>query len=248
MFHSFKHSAIAASAIIASFGAATAAEATIYNVTSAGLYSYGTVNMAGTITGYGGYNSNVYAGALVLQGTTDGGQNFSVITFCFDLLHSINVGFNAQTGVSYSFSSQPVSTDLSSGGGNGNALTAAQIEQMSGLANLGAWMFTNNVSDLTARISAIQAAIWSVEYGLAASNFSAANASTYYADYLGRSFPGAATRVLVASDAQGQLIGNVQGVGLGNVPEPETWALMIVGFGLVGISSRRRKAATQVLA
>ncbi len=29
---------------------------------------------------------------------------------------------------------------------------------------------------------------------------------------------------------------------LGSVPEPATWALMIVGFGLVGTVSRRRKA------
>lgn len=26
------------------------------------------------------------------------------------------------------------------------------------------------------------------------------------------------------------------------VPEPQTWALMIVGFGLVGVAARRRKA------
>ena len=29
----------------------------------------------------------------------------------------------------------------------------------------------------------------------------------------------------------------------GGVPEPATWALMIVGFGLVGVSMRRPKAA-----
>jgi hypothetical protein len=28
-----------------------------------------------------------------------------------------------------------------------------------------------------------------------------------------------------------------------SVPEPQSWALMIVGFGLVGGASRRRKAA-----
>jgi hypothetical protein len=27
------------------------------------------------------------------------------------------------------------------------------------------------------------------------------------------------------------------------IPEPATWALMIVGFGMVGVAARRRKAA-----
>jgi PEP-CTERM motif len=31
-------------------------------------------------------------------------------------------------------------------------------------------------------------------------------------------------------------------IGLGGVPEPATWAMFIVGFGLVGVSLRRRRA------
>ena len=34
----------------------------------------------------------------------------------------------------------------------------------------------------------------------------------------------------------------------GAVPEPASWALMIVGFGMVGVSARRRKASTAVAA
>ena len=34
----------------------------------------------------------------------------------------------------------------------------------------------------------------------------------------------------------------------GAVPEPASWALMIVGFGMVGVSARRRKASTAVTA
>lgn len=227
---------------------ASAASAVTYHVASAGLYTYGTVNMAGSIAGYGPFNRNEYAGAVVLQGTTDGGKPFTVTTYCFDILHNISVGFGYQANVNYNFSMQPVSNDLTGNGGTGNALSSTQIERMSGLANLGAWMFANNVSNLTARMSAIQAAIWSVEYGFTASNFSAPNALGYYNTYMARSFPGATTRVLVSSDAQGQILGNMQGLGIGSVPEPEAWALMVIGFGLVGAGMRRRSPVNTVLA
>ncbi len=41
-----------------------------------------------------------------------------------------------------------------------------------------------------------------------------------------------------------RIVGMTSGSGLSVVPEPGTWALMIVGFGLVGGMTRRRNAAT----
>ena len=227
---------------------ASGASATIFNVTSAGLYNYGTVQMAGTIPGYGAIDRNEYAGILVLQGTTDTAAPFSLTTYCFDILHNIGVGFGGQTGVNYTFSSASLANDLSGNAGTGNPLSANQVERMSGLARLGSYMFTKNVSDLSSRMAAIQAAIWSVEYGITASNFSSPTAQGFYNSYIGRSFPGAKTPVLVASNAQGQIIGNIQGQGLGAVPEPETWALMVLGFGLVGVNARRRSPTRTVAA
>jgi len=244
MFRSFATAAIAATAL---FGVATTAKATIYNVTSAGLYHYGKVDLAGSVNGTP-FNRSEFAGAIVLKGTTAGGQAFSVITYCFDILHSINVGFKQQANVNYIFSSQPVTNDLTGSGGTGNALSIIQIERMSGLANLGAWMMTSNASNLSARMSAIQAAIGSVEYNLAASNFTVPNALGFYNDFMARNFTGASTRVLVSSNAQGQLIGNIQGLGIGSVPEPENWALMIIGFGLIGVARRRQRPAAATIA
>ncbi|MBM6577743.1 PEP-CTERM sorting domain-containing protein [Microvirga sp. SRT01] len=34
--------------------------------------------------------------------------------------------------------------------------------------------------------------------------------------------------------------------GIGAVPEPSTWAMMIVGFGMVGGAMRRRRVSTKV--
>ena len=233
-------SILAVAAAVAIFGGATSATATVFNVNTAGLYSYGTVNMAGSIAGHGAFNRNEFAGALVLTGTTDAGKPFSVVTYCFDILHNINVGFNGPAAVSYTFKSLPVTNDLSGNGGTGNALSTSQIERMSGLARLGASLFAVNASNLQARMTAIQAAIWTVEYGLTASSFSPAGAQGYYDAYLAKSFPGASVPVLVASNAQGQIIGNIQGLGIGSVPEPASWALMIIGFGMVGVTARRR--------
>ncbi len=244
MLRSISLTAIAATLLVS----ATGASATIFNVTSAGLYNYGTVRMTGSIPGYGSFDRNEYAGILMLKGTTDTAAPFSLTTYCFDILHNISVGFGGQGGVNYTFTSAPLANDLSGNGGTGNALSATQIERMSGLAQLGSYMFTKNVSDLSSRMAAIQAAIWSVEYSLAASGFSSPTAQGFYSNYMGRSFPGATTPVLVASNAQGQILGNVQGQGLGAVPEPETWALMVLGFGLVGVSSRRRSPTRTVTA
>jgi len=32
----------------------------------------------------------------------------------------------------------------------------------------------------------------------------------------------------------------------GEVPEPATWAMMLVGFGAIGMATRRRNAAVRV--
>lgn len=37
-------------------------------------------------------------------------------------------------------------------------------------------------------------------------------------------------------------------IGVGNVPEPASWALMIVGFGMVGAAARRRRTAVTAYA
>ena len=44
-------------------------------------------------------------------------------------------------------------------------------------------------------------------------------------------------------DNQGPLLDNIS-LSIAAVPEPATWAMMILGFGLIGASLRRRKAAS----
>ncbi len=50
-----------------------------------------------------------------------------------------------------------------------------------------------------------------------------------------------------AASATGTISADVTG-GPGGIPEPGTWAMMIAGFGLVGLSRRRQRSATVVAA
>ncbi len=241
-------SGAAFAALVAVTTFATAAQASTYTVTTAGVYNYGTVRMTGTIAGFGCFDRTENAGPIVLKGVTDTGKPFSIITYCFDILHNINVGFGYQAGVNYLYTSGAATSDLSGSSGTGNALSATQIERMSGLAHLGASLYAHNARNLTARMSAIQSAIWTTEYGFTASQFSAPGAQAYYTGYQARSFPGASVPVLVSRDAQGQVIGAIQAQGIGSVPEPASWALMIIGFGAIGVSARRRQQLSAVAA
>lgn len=51
----------------------------------------------------------------------------------------------------------------------------------------------------------------------------------------------------LGSDNVGVIIDDVS-LSIGAVPEPSAWAMMILGFGVVGAAARRRKARAQTLA
>lgn len=57
-----------------------------------------------------------------------------------------------------------------------------------------------------------------------------------------------ALTTVIQPDQQFQGSGNVAGTFAGTVPEPATWGMMIMGFGLVGFTARHRRHKSQVLA
>ncbi len=236
-------------AALLAFGTASPAAAATLTVNSAGAYNLGSVQLDGTIAGYGPFSRGEVGGPVVLQGTTSSGKPFSVITYCFDLLHNISVGFGYQASVNYTFSTAPMSTDNITGPGTGNILTLSQVQKMSGLAKLGARLFLNGSPNLNDAMPAIQAAIWNSEYGLTAT-LANPSAQALYEHYRGLSFTGATVPGLVARNAQGLIIGAQQSLALahGAVPEPASWALLITGFGAVGVAARRRRAGRAVTA
>ncbi len=65
--------------------------------------------------------------------------------------------------------------------------------------------------------------------------------ATASADLFGRIDSGSNTLVTTIRNTPGSTGGFI-GIGVGGVPEPASWAMLIVGFGMVGAAARRRTA------
>lgn len=187
------------------------------------------------VSDVGVYNFN--PAAIVGQGThaaTGIIFNNSFLVFCVDLQHNIGVGhFNTPLV----YQEGQLTHD-----GAGNAMSVATSNRIGRLVDYGRYLRTSNAVDLGNKLSAVQAAIWSLEYNGAAS-FSGGLA------YLN---PLVNQLVQVSDNGRGRsnaLLGHLPGdpsgtqnMGTGGVPEPMTWALMLSGFGLAGAALRRRRA------
>jgi hypothetical protein len=127
--------------------------------------------------------------------------------------------------------------------GHGNLLSAAQVDQIYGLAAFGSSLITIGAPDLANKLAGIQGAIWGIEYPAFTVTGNTAAIDGYVSSYvaLAPSLHGSAY-VLFSSESQGFVIGGVPA----GVPEPATWALMIMGFGAAGAMVRRKRALATV--
>jgi choice-of-anchor C domain-containing protein len=66
--------------------------------------------------------------------------------------------------------------------------------------------------------------------------------TTYSYDFVANSAVSTLAFTSIDNTASGPALDNVSISG-GNVPEPATWAMLIAGFGLVGVAARRRRGA-----
>jgi hypothetical protein len=165
---------------------------------------------------------------------------FAFEGFCIDLFHNISVGFGSQLNVGLNYHTAALADD-----GVGNPLSYAQVRSIGGLANIGFGLIGSTLPDRDARLAAIQAAIWSVEYP--AISFSAHNSFVglqgFIDEYVALAPRLSGNARVIYSDLPGNsakqgFITNVPGV-----PEPGIWAQLIAGFGLVGAVSRYRRRA-----
>ncbi len=229
-----KPTSILAAALAFSMAVPAAATVTL-NVTKGGYFNNATVNIAGPGPG----NGNQIAANFRIQGTWGGAfsGSFDLLAFCVDLAHSIGLGNNTLATLSPSLNYQVGTLTTAPGGG---ALSPSQIQQMEGLAALGFQLIQTNAPNLSLEIPAIQSAIWSIEYGKTITTGNPALNATI-ANYIAiaPTLTGKATYIF-STDSPVR-----QGLFVSYVPEPGTWAMLIAGFGLLGVAARRRR---QVLA
>ena len=162
--------------------------------------------------------------------------------FCVDLFHTITVGGQ---NPALTYTTQTLTTDNNPAGPNppthtGYTLPTNVSAEIQYLANIGvgAGGPKLNTDDETA----IQAAIWELEYGLTAhSNNSTINGliASFYSDAIhsGSTSP---AEELYNSTHQSFVDGSPSLTT--SVPESSTWAMMILGFCGVGFLAYRRKS------
>lgn len=157
---------------------------------------------------------------------TDSHGNVQVV-FCDDLNHDVNVG----GGQHLLYKIGLVTVD-----GNGNPLSEAISNEMGQLADLGKYEYSKGDED---GAIAAQAAIWGLEYGVVPTSTDT-TIESFITNDLGvkDNHRGYATGLISLSGVQAQITGGV--------PEPTIWAMMLVGFGAMGLAlrgSRRGLAA-----
>lgn len=213
---------------------APAMAATSVHISSVGIYTPGTVDISGPSL------SGRYFSTVVKLRADTGGASFDLLGFCVDLFHPVSAGLNSQNPVNLNYLRAPFATD-----NNGTALSTAQMRQIGGLADIGFGIARGNDPEKAVRLAALQQAIWTIEYPTL--NFVAgdtlagqqafANSYLALAPSLSKS-----ARVIYADDNR------TQGFIISGVPEPTTWALLIVGFGMVGVAARSGRGLTHVAA
>jgi hypothetical protein len=151
----------------------------------------------------------------------------TLVVFCDDLNHTVNVG----GGQNLQFHIGLVEVD-----GLGDPLTESVSNEMGQLADLGRMDYENHDED---GAIAAQAAIWGLEYNTAVSSTDPTISADITTDLMVKDNGHGYAEGLIADNGQQSQI-------LGGVPEPATWAMMLMGFGGLGASMRaaRRRQAT----
>jgi hypothetical protein len=225
---------------------------------------YITLNSATMVTTYQAHIDGF--GAAYSNGVTfdtsplgDPSTHNLIYGFCIDIFHEMPI--NKSLGYTYYSNKddpgEPLTTNF-----DGSSLTQDQIDQVSALVDLGFLLHRDHYADdekhdTDIQTAAIQAAIWEIlnpgKVTLITSNIHNWSDKHAYVDaydyYLNTDFAGPTERIYTITDTAQRKSHQAFAVGWpieGGVPEPGTWALMILGFGVAGSavrSQRRRQAA-----
>jgi hypothetical protein len=218
---------------VAAFAATHAVAATEVHIDTIGYYNNAKIE----ITGPGLYkNADANAQKIVANfGLGPSADTFTVWGFCIDIFTGLQSGYFAQLPVDMQYHIGALTDD-----GNGHSLSTSQVEQIYGLAALGTSLINGASPDLQNKLSGIQGAIWTIEYPTLSFDGNTAALDAYIAGYVAMAPTLHGNAYALLSDD-----GLTQDFVIG-VPEPATWAMMILGFGLIGLTlrSQRRRPVT----
>lgn len=212
------------------FGAAGAAQASTVLISNVSVYNWNQVDLPG-----GTYGNYVSTGITFTE--TPSGDSF--LAFCVDLQHNVGVGAQSPALV---YQEGFLTHD-----GAGNVLSVSRSNRIGRLADLGRYYVATGASDLGNKLSAIQAAIWTIEYGLEGMGpFNGFSGGLSYLNarvdqHLTITDNGRGRARALIAHAPGDPRGT-QNMTIGGVPEPATWVMMIGGFAVAGGALRRRRA------
>lgn len=194
------------------------------------LPDWPTANNAGKVNGY-----SYYAGPILL----DIKNGDDILAYCADLNHTL------KSGSTYTYSTLTQN-------GLGVALTLQTSNIIGQIAEIGLAAMGLGQNE---KAAAAQLAIWAIEYATTATNFKNAAIEGFYNTFMGTTYDGSgrwATTLLpvgnwpASSALSQQMVLGLPSRSGGNtpaVPEPTTWAMMIIGFLGVGIVAYRRRSA-----
>lgn len=183
---------------------------------------------------------------------------FNLIGFCVDIFHDISLGtVNLKYNDAYDLTTNSKYITNTPWAG-ATPLSTAQVIQVGRLVNYGSKIYKSVgpvTNDKLNRMSAVQGAIWQVinpNYMVRSSNsnltirnavnsyintYSGAN---YYASLTGYGAVKSGITFLSETNKYGKRTAH-QSFAFATVPEPATWAVMIIGFGLTGAMLRRSR-------
>lgn len=215
-----------------------------------------------------GINGSVYSNGVTFRvndnpgsGSTLDASDYSLFGFCIDIFHDmyINTTLNYAYSSNYGDPGQALYTNYGPTAPT-NVLSGAQITKLTNLIDTGYLLHQAqpNSAAVSMQTAAIQAAIWAIanptrtvtvtntnlnqiQFGQYQSAYNNYVAGTY------TSLADANDRAYTITDLSRNPQHQTFAVGwpIDNaVPEPGTWALMIVGFGFAGTAIRRQRTTT----
>jgi hypothetical protein len=218
----------------------TAASAATLQITSAGIYSDNTLIVGG---------NEVVASAI---GLTAQGSGNLFWAFCVDLTHdiSLNIGSQFTFNTPITYNSALITTNFNP---SPTPLTTAQQQQIQYLASFGIGLAQSAGNPatwnqtITDALTAVQGAIWDIEYDTTITSNNKPEIITLLAQYVSDA------EAYVAEHPDAPLLEGLvspegaQALAISAVPEPSTWAMMILGFGGIAFVAYRRKAKSGAL-